>query len=517
MFFWILLEWVVRLAVVPPSLKLRMAGEFVIQVPFVPYTFSIPESILVNQWYNDTIVKSSLMKKYKTLFEGKHIAVIGYGVEGASVVRFLVSQSVGEISIFDEKKSTTDISYPSSSTTHIDVRIGPILDLSRYDMIIVSPGVRIDLPVIQKAEKQGVVVTTGTNLFMDMCPCKVIGVTGTKGKGTTSSLITEMLKADGVDAYLGGNIGIAPLDFLEKLTSHSCVVLELSSFQLSSLKKSPDIAVIVMVTSEHLDYHKDTHEYVEAKAGIVLNQKPHGEVVVNVDYPNSVHIAELSKKHYWQVSAKHTVKRGAYVSRGNVMWSDGKETETIIPVNKIFIPGKHNWENVCAAVATAKILGIANSSIVRIIELFKGLPHRIEFVREVGEVRYYDDSFSTVPETAIAALEAFDEPKVLILGGSSKNSDFTELGNVIASCKSLRAIIGIGKEWIRIKEAVGYQLSAISVVENCKNMKEIIEVAHDVAKPGDVVLLTPACASFDMFKNYKDRGEQFKKIVLALS
>lgn len=462
------------------------------------------------------------MKKHKELFEGKHIAVIGYGVEGASVVRFLVSQSVGEISIFDEKKSTTDISYPSSNTTHIDVRIGPILDLSRYDMIIVSPGIRIDLPVIQKAEKQGAIVTTGTNLFMDLVPCKTIGVTGTKGKGTTASLIAEMLKADGVDTFLGGNIGVPPLDFLNSLTTKSCVVLELSSFQLSSLIKSPDISVIVMVTSEHLDYHKNTQEYVSAKAGIVTHQKPNGEVIVNVDYPHSVYIAELSKKHYWQVSRKHSVKKGAYVDKNIVMWTDGKETETILPVSEIFIPGKHNWENVCAAVATAKIVGVTLTSIRKTIQTFQGLPHRIELVQDLNGVRYYDDSFSTTPETAIAAIAAFQQPKVLIVGGSSKQSDFTDLGKTIASCKTLRAIIGIGQEWIRIKETIGLhtqtgnKLSAVNVIEGCKNMKEIVETARRVAKPGDVVLLTPACASFDMFKNYKDRGDQFKKQVHSL-
>jgi UDP-N-acetylmuramoylalanine--D-glutamate ligase len=455
------------------------------------------------------------MKKHINIFQGKHIAILGYGVEGESVVRFLVSRSAGEITIFDEKKTASNIQYPSSATTHINVHIGPLTDVSGFDMLVVSPGIRVDLPIIQKAQKLGTVVTTGTNIFMDLCPCKTIGVTGTKGKGTTSSLITEMLKNDGVDAYLGGNIGIPPLDFIDKLTPHSCAILELSSFQLSSMNKSPDVAVVVMVTSEHLDYHKDTKEYVDAKGGIVIHQKPQGDVVANVDYPNSVHIAQLSKKNYWQVSAKHSVKRGAYVKGGKVIWTDGKETETIVSVSEIFIPGKHNWENVCAAVAAAKIIGVSLNSIRKTIQTFKGLPHRIELVREVGGVRYYDDSFSTVPETAIAALEAFDAPKVLI-GGSSKNSDFTDLGKSITSCKSLRAIIGIGKEWIRIKEAVGHQLSAISVVENCKNMKEIVEAAQSAAQSGDVVLLSPACASFDMFKNYKDRGDQFKKFVRSL-
>lgn len=465
-------------------------------------------------------------------FRNKRVAVLGFGVEGQSLVRFLLDKQA-KVTVFDEKKTQAEIVTEFREFTAQDVPyvFGPFGELKKFDMIVVSPGIRFDRREIIEAQKSGVTVTTATNIFMDLCPCQVIGVTGTKGKGTTSSLIAEMLKNDGRDAYLGGNIGTSPLDFLDKLTQASVVVLELSSFQVFNMTKSPHIAVIIMVTSEHLDYHKDTAEYVLAKANLLKYQSKNDEVVINVDYPNSLKIGGSTGKDYWQVSTKSKVKRGVFVKDEEIYWTDGIKTEKIIDCKNIFIPGKHNWENVSAAIAAAKLTGVSNSSIIRTIELFKGLPHRIEFVREITGVKYYDDSFSTVPETAIAAIVAFSQPKVLILGGSSKNSDFTELGKVICQSNSIRAIVGIGVEWDRIKNCVRaserqrkrketgdkrQDYNGICIIEECKDIKEIVAAARKVAQPGDVVLLSPACASFDMFKNYKDRGEQFKNEVNKL-
>jgi UDP-N-acetylmuramoylalanine--D-glutamate ligase len=453
-------------------------------------------------------------------FQNKRIAVLGFGVEGRSLVRFLLDKEA-KVTVLDEKKTLAENANEFREFTALDVsyKFGPFSDLDKYDLVVVSPGIRFDRPVIINAQKAGVIITTATNIFMDLCPCQVIGVTGTKGKGTTSSLITEMFKTDGRDAYLGGNIGTAPLDFLDKLSQDSVVVLELSSFQTFNMTKSPHIAVIIMVTSEHLDYHLDTNEYVMAKANLVLHQKPGDFVVYNQDYPNSAVIGKLGKSAKYLVSTKKIAKNGTYVKDAEIYFTQNGETEKIIDCKDIFIPGKHNWENVAAAITAAKVAGISTDSIKRSIEKFKGLPHRIEFVREISGVKYYDDSFSTVPETAIAAIEAFSQPKVLILGGSSKNSDFTELGKVISQSHSIRAIVGIGVEWVKIKEKI--EMNEINeknleIIEGCKNMKEIVETAKKVAQSGDVVLLTPACASFDMFKNYKDRGEQFKKCILNL-
>lgn len=448
----------------------------------------------------------------------KEAAVLGFGIEGQSAASFLLHRGYA-VTIFDEKKDEEAVAeaYDPLKKQGVPYIYAPFFDFRRFDLLVVSPGVRIDRPPILEAKRRGREVTTPTNIFMDLVPCPVIGVTGTKGKGTTSALITQMLKAAGRDAYLGGNIGTPPLEFLDKLTPASVVVLEMSSFQLMTIRKSPQIAVILMVTSEHLDYHRDTDEYVDAKGGIVKFQGPDDLTVVNIDYPNSVAVAQLSGSTPVEVSTKTHVEYGCYVEDGDIFWANYGKRERVAEISDIFIPGKHNWENVCAAVAVAKLSNISNKTIRQVLREFKGLPHRIEFVREIKGIRYYDDSFSTTPETAVAAIRAFDAPKVVILGGSSKGSDFTELGKTIAGSESLRAIIGIGIEWPRIKSKIKDPRTHIVMIEGCRTMGEIVEAAKKAAKPGDVVILTPACASFDMFKNYKDRGDQFKQEVRKLA
>jgi len=447
----------------------------------------------------------------------KNAAILGFGIEGQSTSRWLIEQGI-EVTIYDEKKKLDDVADALNELkiSSLKYYFGIFPDLSNFDLIIVSPGIRFDIPVLENARKKNILVTTATNLFLENCPAKAIGVTGTKGKGTSSALIFEMLKADGIESHLGGNIGTPPLDFLDKLTGESVVVLELSSFQIMTMLYGVDIAVILMTTSEHLDFHRNENEYVSAKANLVRLQDISGETVVNIDYPNSKRIGDESGKGYWEVSVSKIVRRGSYVRDGNLFFSDGKKEELILHTGEIFIPGNHNWENAAAATVAARLAGVSYEAIRNTLKTFKGLPHRLELVREVDGVRYYDDSFSTTPETAIAAIKAFKEHKVLILGGSSKNSDFSELGSLIGAEKSIRAIVGVGMEWERIKKKIKIQNSKFKVIGGCKDMEQIVEAARSAAKPGDVVLLTPACASFDMFKNYKVRGDQFKHYVNTL-
>lgn len=441
------------------------------------------------------------------------VAVLGFGVEGVSVVSYLLS--IGKkVTVFYEtnNEQTTEEKLAYWKSQQVQFVFGKIANLGYFPLIIRSPGIRPDLPAIQYAVKDGAVLSSMTELFFDVCPCPIIGVTGTKGKGTTSSLIYEMLKADGRDVYLGGNIGVASLSFLPKLTKESIVVLEMSSFQLFTLKKSPQTAVIVMTSVDHLDYHVDPAEYLEAKRSIVRNQKADDAVVYFADYANSRAIVEGAQACRFAISQKHAVTRGAFVKEGILYFVDGKTPEKIIDCSEIFIPGRHNWENAAAAVAVAKIHGVSQTNIVRTLKTFTGLVHRLEYVATVDGVKYFDDSFSTTPETAIAALAAFTEPKVMILGGSSKGSNFDQLGKELASCTSLRGIIGIGDEWGKIRSAIE-KYGKVLCVEGCKNMTEIVEGARTLAKRGDVVILSPACASFDMFNNYKERGNLFKEEV----
>jgi UDP-N-acetylmuramoylalanine--D-glutamate ligase len=385
--------------------------------------------------------------------------------------------------------------------------------LQGFDVVVRSPGISINKAYLKTFSGK---ITSQTKLFFDNTPAKIIGVTGTKGKGTTSSLIYEMLKKGGFDAYIGGNIGLPPISFLDTLSIQSMVVLELSSFQLADMQKSPQVSVMLMVTSEHLDYHKNTAEYVDAKRNIVRFQTADDMAILNMDYTATMKSADKTSAQIAWVSRYKEVANGCFVRDEKVILrSGGSETE-VIDSSEILLPGAHNLENVCAAVMAAYSVGVSIPDIAYVLKTFKGLEHRLELVREIDGVRYYDDSFSTVPETAIAAISAFTQPEILILGGSSKNSDFTELGKIISSVGNIKAIIGIGVEWERIKSAMPHIPSHTTVIERLQSMKDIVGAAQKLAKPGDVVLLSPACASFDMFANYKDRGNQFKEQVNLL-
>lgn len=450
-------------------------------------------------------------------FKNKNIAVLGFGIEGMSVCDFLID-SASHITVLDEKKRAdfdekVIKDYESKGITFL---LGKIEDLTGFDIVFRSPGFHPDLPFLKAAREKGVEITSATKLFFDLCPCPIIGVTGTKGKGTTSTLIYEMLKLEGFDVYLGGNIGTPPLSFLDKLKPDSKVVLELSSFQLIDLTKSPHIAVMLMTTSEHLDYHPDVYEYINAKRNIFRYQTENDFAIVNRDYPASNESDIHSNGKIYKVSREQGVGDGSYIKNNGIyLKMEGVEQE-IIKTKELALRGAHNWENACAAVVAAFLAGANVKSIVSVLKSFKGLEHRIELVKTVKGVSYYDDSFSTTPETAIAAIESFSEPKILILGGSSKNSDFKELGEIISESDSIKAIIGIGVEWNRIKQEVGSLKSEVRVIEDCKNMEEVVQKAAETGEVGDVVLLSPACASFDMFKSYKDRGEQFKEEVNKL-
>ena len=403
------------------------------------------------------------------------MAILGWGVDTQDVEPWLRGQGA-EITILDEKKDGE-----------------PFGDLSGFDVLVRSPGVYRFRKEIVEAEKKGTVVTSKMKIFFDVCRGKIIGVTGTKGKGTTATLIYEILKAAGTKVFLAGNIGTGIFAEIEKIDEETWVVLELSSFQLIDLEKSPAIAVVLMVTREHQDWHKDEEEYVLAKANIVKFQQKEDWAVVNKDYPNSVRIGEMAE--------------------GIVMWITKNDLEGI-DKNEVRLRGEHNLENIVAAAAAARIAGAEEETIRQTVSDFKGLVHRLEEVAKVKGVSYFDDSFSTTPETTIAAINAFSEPVILIAGGSEKGSDFSELGRVISETKNIKAIILIGLMADRIEKSI--ENKKIKILKGAKNMREIFEMVKREAAEGDVVLLSPACASFDMFKNYKERGEEFKGEVRRL-
>jgi len=448
----------------------------------------------------------------------KKVAVIGAGVEGLSSAAYLISKGAN-VALLDKKSEEQFGTGQIKEIRKLPIKLvlgkDYLSDFSSFELIFRSPGVRPDLPQLVDAKKRGTIITSQTKLFFDLCPAPIVGITGTKGKGTTASLIFEILKKAGKDAYLGGNIGVPPLQFIDKLKRDSIVLLELSSFQLMDLEKSPHIAVVLMITSEHLDWHKDIEEYTKSKEPIVRYQNENDFVVINKDFPSSLKLGDISRAKRYYFSIKETVERGSYIDKGFVVSVIDGWT-TIVRADEVKIPGEHNLQNIVAAVAVAGILEIPPEITHQAVISFKGLPHRLEFVREIGKVKFYNDSASTTPETAIAAIKAFKEPKIVILGGSGKQSDFTEMAKTILT-NNIKVMILIGEEVKRIKEAINAagKFSG-TVVEGLKTMQEIVEKAENLSKPGDVVILSPACASFDMFNNYPDRGDQFKDAVKNL-
>jgi len=352
-------------------------------------------------------------------------------------------------------------------------------------------------------------VTTQVNEFFRVSPTRnIIGVTGTKGKGTTSTLITKILQAAGKDVQLGGNIGIPVLELLPLLNADSWAVLELSSFQLSDFRYAPHIGVCLMVVPEHLNWHADFADYVNAKGNLFRHQAVDDLMIYNADNTTSSQIVTSSKAQKRAFSAGGG--SGAAVAvRDDHIYAGPTE---ICAVNEIALLGAHNQQNVCAAIAaTWEIISHNRDAVRSVITTFHGLEHRLELVRSLDGVAYYDDSFGTTPETAIVAIEAFQEPKIVILGGSDKGAPFDELARAVADNNVKHALL-IGDTAPAIEQALrsaGYT----NFSPGGLTMTEIVAQAHDLAQPGDVVLLSTGCASFGMFKDYKDRAAQFQQSV----
>ena len=461
----------------------------------------------------------------------KLVAILGYGQEGKAVAAYLIKHGIKPV-LFDQKPwgDWDEIEKLEIERLGVNFIFGPdaFKELAGFDVAFRSPGVNPKQVTSYKLQ-----VTSQTKWFFEHSPAKIIGVTGTKGKGTTSALIYEILKenrsqvtSDKSQVYLTGNIGkVQPLEILDNLTAGDWVVYELSSFQLQDLDKSPHIGVVLMTTSEHLDYHSDEQEYMQAKSAITKFQTAYDFAVINADFKNSITIGAKGKGIKLYFSRQKSITAGCFVKNGIIVAPDGKTDIKIANIEELQLKGRHNLENICAAVAAARCAGASVYQIRLAIKNFKGLKHRLEFVAEKNGVKFYNDSFSTTPETAMAAIKSFNEPLIIILGGSSKNADFTKLGETIAEAKNIKAVILIGQEAVRIQSAITRTLTpgpspkgrgkGFAILENAKNMAEIFEQIKSVAQPGDVVLLSPACASFGMFKNYKDRGEQFKQKVLS--
>ncbi len=453
-------------------------------------------------------------------FQGKKVAILGLGVNNAELPDFLLEQGA-VVTVCDRN---SDLPQTDS---RLDYRLGPdyLKSLTDFDIIFRTPGLPYLLREIQEARAVGTIITSQTKYFLERCPGTVIGVTGTKGKGTTASLIELILQQAqergelAGDVYLAGNIGVSPLTFLPRLTEKDWVVLELSSFQLQDLTTSPDIAVVLTITPDHLDYHRDEAEYIAAKKSIVRYQTPGDFAVLNLDSLTSILFADETVAQTYFFSREKSVDQGCFVEHrlGTdqiILRMPEQEDQIICSIDAVQLVGAYNLENVTAAIAAAALAGASSESCRLGVSQFRGLPHRLQLVVEKNGIRYFDDSKATTPESTIEAILSFDQPITLIVGGSPKGADYQELIEVIRS-SSVKHVITLGREGERISQLLAEQ--GIISQPGGITMVEIVQQAAALSEPGSVVLLSPAAASFDMFANAEDRGNQFQAAVRQLT
>jgi UDP-N-acetylmuramoylalanine--D-glutamate ligase len=441
----------------------------------------------------------------------QRIALLGFGVENQALARFLHGHGI-RFSVCDAtSKNMQRAPWPYINTWHLGSNY--LQQLNDYDLLLRTPGIPTLHPRLQEARGHGATTSSQTQLFFSLCPCPILGITGTKGKGTTTTLLSKLLEnSTQRRLFTGGNIGQPPIAFLDDLNAVDLTILELSSFQLQDLQKSPAIALVLSITQDHLDYHRDRAEYIEAKKSICRHQTSDDVLIINDDCPTAKSFAVASTAQLWRFSTHREVQIGAWIAAGHIFlrYPTGPAI-AICPTSAIQVPGRHNWENICAAVTAAAAAGAQPDSMGKTIANFHGLPHRLEYLGEHNGVAYYNDSLATTPDATIAALRAFDRPIILIAGGASKSADFDALGQTIATA-NVRSVVLIGAEGPRLERAIRQANYDGELIATCPDLENAVELAKQKAQPGDIVLLSPACASFDLFASYKERGELFGKL-----
>jgi len=425
------------------------------------------------------------------------IAIAGFGVEGKASYTYF-SRKGDDITVLDERPEIDDLPEGVSAVFGPDA----FLNLDEYDMVVRSPS----LPPAKLAGAKK--IWSATNEFFAQCPAPIIGVTGTKGKGTTSSLTAAILREAGKTVHLVGNIGVPALEVLGAVTEKDVVVFELSSFQLWDIEKSPHVAVILMIEPDHLNVHSGFDDYVSAKSNITAYQQADDIVIYHPTNAESARAAAGSVGRH----VRYMTPEAAHVANDAVVMGE----TTICQTDEVGLKGAYNLENVCAAVSAAWQFSQDKESFARAIREFKGLEHRLEYIATKRGVQFYNDSFSSAPTATMAAITAFTEPMVLIVGGFDRGVDLTPLTNRIAGAANIEKVIVIGQVRDRIADAFTQLGFTRFEVSDETDMKKIVELATKYAPKGGVVLLSPGCASFDMFKNFYERGMLFKQAVEEL-
>lgn len=460
--------------------------------------------------------KNEKLEEFNQYIKFRKVAIIGLGVSNLPLLDFLYEKKA-KVTVFDERKEK-DISkdvmkkienYGFSSYLGEE----SLKHLEGFDMIFRSPSCLPTRVELQQEENRGVIITTEIEMLMKMCPCKIIGVTGSDGKTTTTSLIDSILKKAGYRTFLGGNIGTPLFTKLSEILPEDIVVLELSSFQLMGMTISPDIAVITNITPNHLNIHKDYEEYIQAKKNIFKYQNENGILILNYDNEITNNCKKEANGKVIYFSHKEKLDNGFIVQGKVIKECEDKVRKHIFNGEEAILRGNHNLENMATAIAATKTL-VPIEKAVEAIKEFKPVEHRIEFVREINEVKWYNDSASSSPTRTLSGLNAFDESIVLIAGGYDKNLDYEPLAKTIIEKVSVLLLIGqtAGKIFDSVKEELENQNKKLDIYM-CESLEQTVNLAKKLAKPKEVVLFSPASASFDMFKDFADRGNQFKNLV----
>ena len=467
----------------------------------------------------------------------QNVALLGLGIENLAMIRYLTAR--GDAVTVCDRRSESELGDRLHELSHRGVKLqsgpGYLADLNRFDTVYRSPGLPLFEPALIAAREEGCRISSAINLFLQICPVPIIGVTGSKGKGTTASLIFHILQQDRQEKpgriWLGGNIGVAPFSFLGQICADDLVVLELSSFQLEDLARSPLVGVVTNLTPEHLaagdpnnpNWHHSFEAYVEAKTNIFRHQDRQGVTVLNADQDATRNLAPMAPGRLLWFSISSEVEGCFTADRGQgrqiYIRADGAE-HAICTTDAVQLCGEHNLQNICAAAAAAASMGAEPDAVRDAVTAFKGLEHRLEFVREADGIKYYDDSFATTPEASAVAIRAFRGPLVVIAGGADKGSDYRPFAEAILTEK-VKAVVLIGV----MGDKIGRTLSELAMemqrplpklAEGPEDIKGIVAAAQSLADHGDVVLLSTACASFGLFRNYKERGDLFKQAVWEL-
>jgi len=443
----------------------------------------------------------------------KRVLVVGLGKSGVASALFLKAHGA-RVTVSDTKpQDELKNEIPALLDQGIAVETGGHGERTfrGQDLIVVSPGVPVDAPLLVQARALGEKVIGEIELAAAFFPGKIIAITGSNGKTTTTTLAGEILAAGGVSTAVGGNIGTPAISLVERATADTTAVLEVSSFQLETIQKfRPRIAVVLNVTPDHLDRHRTFAAYTDAKARIFENQQTDDFAVLNADDPTCVEMAARTRAQVFLFSRKREVQQGAYVHQGQVLFRDSKGQREIMLLSEIPLKGAHNVENVLAAVCVGALSGIDPGKIRKAVASFKAVEHRLEYVATIRGVEYYNDSKATNVDATIKALESFPANIHLILGGKDKGSDYSVLNDLLR--QRVKRVYTIGAAAGKIES----QIKGAEIV-HAETLENAIKRASESAQPGDVVLLAPACASFDQFRSYEHRGKVFKDVVKTVA